>query len=1435
MLHAIIALCILTFLIILFIGFTWFKKLTEGFQNAASNDLSGSTSIYPDTNNPGLTRDQLYGQIAKNTSIAIFSFAELLASIDNPVSSDGANKTGSGAGMYLNITDIPEQTPPSNDIEALLNALEGFEDGNGGYTDTQRATAGATTGGISAAMNFGPYLLPAISKKLKNINLIKSAILQAGKAAAKVGAAAGLGAAKSASRLLAAKIASKIAERIGKIIAAVTGRAAVMIAAANTAFAAAAAMAATVVGLIPAIPVIGAAGVLMILATTSVAITTAMAVKFPDGGVCDDGWKRVSDEWPAYIDVIISLIPGVGDLFSPVAPYMCYNNSCEGKDEMAGLCYTPCDFGYNGLFTMCIAKYETIGVGVLKDCPPGWNNDGLICREPIELDGCPGGSHDVWGTCWKDGFPTWITRQLHERNMRGGNEIGRMNNDSRLRCPSDHPDEIDGLCYRACPRIGVDKITTTVTPYPIYIRKLTSTKQDAAKLALNNALADPKSSEKLIADLQTDLSTALLADLALGSNPNAPYVRNTVGPRLIGEPPVEPPIPRRWPAIEPPAYTNLLAGIKNNRVVFYTPILGWVPFETIFGSYGHTLDTDGQIPVRISMSEIGPQILTQSQRLYRWNISKMDWEWNGGGLFKELAAANNSFTYGIGTDNEPYYYRWADNKRGLGTALGKVGSGWSWLTAGIAANNWPINSGYDTIMTTRDHGNMFSTNSLAEGHIAINWDYRYLWNASEMFGGISAMTPGKKPTCVAMTPKFNASYYFGTDEGYIFKFTGKIDTRLPNNPGVDPRGDPTRTWIPGPTGAGAIKSMTVDTNDILYVICANGKLYRQPPSPNLAPSTNIQVPSGFPVYDQCATSITGIGGNKICFAGFKQTMISAPNPDYDNQKKVFDQAQGATGWVEILELDGTSSAVTSISICASLTNDQYAAHDTYMKYYTTMMSTSIINSNQPLFTKDASGNYTVPFAIKDGKYSIPFNDTTGSIINIFPVPPPTVDPANIPTILQSVTIDPSQLLEHCKGAPYQCIGKRGLTYDRGIGTPKLQIKMVSPTPADPIPPQPWFSSYCASDTPLYTADFSSPLLLNEMCYFYYKSALENLIESTDNTTLSFNYITSITSVIASSERSADIMCDMTTIVVDPVANKITSQTLVPGADRRFYFTVIKKTGSFVVTGCTNFNLSTSGIFTKDASGNILTDTSGNNIINTDAKTLNTPAKAAVAATSTTAAIPAVPAISLLKFTPNSCPQVPITIGQCMAYVPRMVSLFNSSDTTRRISVLYGIDLSGDNTCLLDWQDNSFSVDDNAFVGGVGNRHTARFRFVPSSSNIACLYTISSFKQSDILPTCTNKLDTTESSSTLPTRKCDVGKYTVTQFPTPKVYPIPSLPAVKRVTVSGAANTCVAQTDTSAWPHKLVKSTTQCAPPVAKAPAKSPEIYIPKRYSWAALF
>jgi hypothetical protein len=118
-------------------------------------------------------------------------------------------------------------------------------------------------------------------------------------------------------------------------------------------------------------------------------------------------------------------------------------DTCKpGQEKDAGLCYTKCRDGYNGVGPVCWAKSEGVGIGTpigLEPCPDGWYTEGLICREPLG-----------WNSrCVYWGLGNWSGCAT------GGRLKGRL--DGGGICPGpgggdDHTERIAGLCYRKCPK-----------------------------------------------------------------------------------------------------------------------------------------------------------------------------------------------------------------------------------------------------------------------------------------------------------------------------------------------------------------------------------------------------------------------------------------------------------------------------------------------------------------------------------------------------------------------------------------------------------------------------------------------------------------------------------------------------------------------------------------------------------------------------------------------------------------------------------------------------------------------------------------------------------------------------------------------------------------------------------------------------------------------
>lgn len=154
-----------------------------------------------------------------------------------------------------------------------------------------------------------------------------------------------------------------------------------------------------------------------------------------------------------------------------------YPNTCPpNKPELdAGLCYTKCKAGYHGVGPVCWADTVDVGVGKpvgLNPCPAGWNNDGLICREPIYND-C---SWKWLGVCWGKLRGGRLQGRLNpycpEKRRKAGNGYDTSDQDclqdpknpSSARYPktrgvcegpgalsADHPEYVSGLCYKKCP------------------------------------------------------------------------------------------------------------------------------------------------------------------------------------------------------------------------------------------------------------------------------------------------------------------------------------------------------------------------------------------------------------------------------------------------------------------------------------------------------------------------------------------------------------------------------------------------------------------------------------------------------------------------------------------------------------------------------------------------------------------------------------------------------------------------------------------------------------------------------------------------------------------------------------------------------------------------------------------------------------------------
>jgi hypothetical protein len=951
-------LILLGILIIIALGILWYRKSTkEGFQVSPSGD-----GMPQDSENPLLTPAQYYGDIPQAASISIFQNAEIRALTANPDSipiSDGDAKTGAGAGPQLTLTDIPAQPVPSDDIEAILNGAayttgsvkEGFRGGVGAVQAQAKAMADAKAkeAATQAAINKG---LPITAAGVLGIpmtagipsgnpNTVQGQIQNAAEGKAqeltqqgvdklkdlvknrlkttKLAASAEKTAAKA--KTVAVKLGKKVVQKLQGVFAtkvgakigakATEGIFKKMIVKASEKISVKAGAALAAGSALSSNPLTLAFGIMMnVIAAVGLALGVALPLQFKDQGVCSPGYSRVSEAWPSYLD----MIPGLGDIMGAMAPYMCYTNACEpGEQEDAGLCYPPCEGGYEGVGPMCWARNVNIGVGVLQGCGPGWHDDGaLLCQQPsgqICGDNCAAG----WDGCkyhTSIGCIGGCRTTCAEIYADASKWIGKMNKDSRLACPGDHPEYIDGLCYAKCPSLGGNPYQKT-TNYPIWIKVRSFPNRDAAQAALdaekaknNNANADT------IKKLTNALGDAIRKDYSTLIPTSSLYVRNPEGPRTEEEKN----IPDK-PTVTLPQY---------------------VPAEIIFPSFE-------------------------------------------GGMFAPMRI---------------------------------------------------------------------------------------------------------KP------------------------------------------------------GTGIIKQV--------------------------------------------------------------------PNPDYANQLE----------------------------------------------------------------------NYNAKKATFDTKY---------------PVPSPTTLDSDIPTLSETVTVDPRTPLNHVPGMPYQCVGSRGIAFGRGVGKPKLKLKMAGPTPPTPPPPPAYTSAAYANDpSTKCVCDFSNTTVLQEMADFYYNAAISNPLVNVDGS-MSVSYVTKIISVIGSSEQSADVMCEVTTVVFNPNTGQIISSTVAPTADRRFYFAKIASACRFIVVGATNIN------------------------------------KTALCVTASGAESRVVNFVPVIVH----CANVPITLAKCTmeSSVTAMMSMYTQNLSSNvRIKSVDAIENTGPSTCTVRWTEAGYDPLTNvetAAASKVGN-----FTYSQDKSNDACFFTLQGYAPGD---------------------------------------------------------------------------------------------------------
>lgn len=397
----------LVFVGILLYCLTLQRGRTEGFQSAFS--------ILPDAENPNLTNGQVFGLIPAAASASIFRKKEardMTANLDNL-------KLSKADGKYTFDATNVELNKDPNDIEEILKARAATE----GFTTTQELAAQAAQDKLEGAVQEKvqeKLLKTKAGEKFANTvvkNLVKVNTTISTKLGNRVGA--------ELAKKLAEKASLKIAELVGKRAATAT------------------ALGVTQTALPDPTGVSKVFGIILTLfgAVGLVAQVTISTILKGEDGFCPTGYQRLNGVIPDFL----TKVPGIGDILDVMGSYVCYLNACDAnEDEDAGLCYVKCDKGYTGKGPVCWANSNDVGVGQLKQCPAGWTNDGLTCREPITCDPVR------WDGCCSKTWPGICWGCLRGGACRGGTVKGRAAG-SDLPCPTSHPNEITGLCYRTCP------------------------------------------------------------------------------------------------------------------------------------------------------------------------------------------------------------------------------------------------------------------------------------------------------------------------------------------------------------------------------------------------------------------------------------------------------------------------------------------------------------------------------------------------------------------------------------------------------------------------------------------------------------------------------------------------------------------------------------------------------------------------------------------------------------------------------------------------------------------------------------------------------------------------------------------------------------------------------------------------------------------------
>lgn len=217
----------------------------------------------------------------------------------------------------------------------------------------------------------------------------------------------------------------------------------------------------------------------------------------------------------------------------------------------------------------------------------------------------------------------------------------------------------------------------------------------------------------------------------------------------------------------------------------------------------------------------------------------------------------------------------------------------------------------------------------------------------------------------------------------------------------------------------------------------------------------------------------------------------------------------------------------------------------------------------------------------------------------------------------------------CEKVGYKRIGAKCVAPAEGvirtIESGKLAVrKRIGKTDAPPptVVREPTYDSEVPlNNLPFIWCDFADPKMLDKMATFYNVQAIQNpdiTYNKCGDTEATVQKIIKFYGVIASSELSCDVACNIIFTKYDPISGKLIS--VKPGCSypedndfkdyhfcyRRFYFIYSREKGEFIVTGCTHVDYTAPDAMVKSvpgASDNFLVSLSEPTVYTGDAEAL----------------------------------------------------------------------------------------------------------------------------------------------------------------------------------------------------------------------------------------